>query len=313
MKPNQPYDIIGDIHGHADDLHALLKMLGYEKQNGSHVHPAGRRAVFLGDYIDRGPKIREVLETVRAMVETGNALAILGNHEVNALWFHTHGPNGKPMRTHTKNRIKQHQATLDQLGADFRGWMPWLAGLPLSLDLGGFRAVHAAWHEAAIAELRDAGPLVGETLLKYGMEGSRAYKTIAKILNGPEALLPEGKSYQAADGVLRREIRVKWWLDLENLDAREAIFPDDPNLDPDPLEKTPKNQFDPGAPITFFGHYAVKSPAPVPVSARLACLDYAIGKGGYLAAYRWDGEAELNPGNFFSVNQKPVYRANPEK
>jgi hypothetical protein len=96
VKTNQPYDIIGDIHGYADELHALFEMLGYEKRNGSHTHPAGRRVVFLGDYIDRGPKIREVLETVRAMVETGNALAILGNHEVNALWFHNPGPNGKP-------------------------------------------------------------------------------------------------------------------------------------------------------------------------------------------------------------------------
>jgi hypothetical protein len=199
------------------------------------------------------------------------------------------------------------------MGTGFRDWMPWLAGLPLSLDLGGFRAVHAAWHEAGIAELRDAGPLVRETLVKYGKQGSRAYKTITRILNGPEALLPEGKAYQAADGILRREIRVKWWRDVKNLDAREAIFPDDPHLHPHPLEKIPENHFDPGAPITFFGHYAVKSPVPMPVSARLACLDYAIGKGGYLAAYRWDGETDLNPANFVSVNQKSVYQANPEK
>ncbi len=103
------------------------------------------------------------------------------------------------------------------------------------------------------------------------------------------------------------------WFHTPGLNGKPLRFPDDPNLDPDPLEKIPETQFDPDAPITFFGHYAVKNPTPKPVAARLACLDFAIGKGGYLAAYRWDGETELNPGNFVSVNQKPVYRANPEK
>jgi hypothetical protein len=313
VKTNQLYDMIGDIHGHADELHALLAKLGYENQNGIHAHPEGRKVVFLGDYIDRGPKIRVVLQTVRGMVESGNAHAILGNHEVNALWFHTVSPKGRPLRTHTTNRIKQHQATLDQMGADFQEWMPWLAGLPLTLDFGGFRAVHAAWHDQAVAELRDIGPLVGETIVKYGTEGSRAYKTISKILNGPEAKLPEGKAYRAADGTPRREIRVKWWKDIMGLNAREALFPDDPDIDPDPLEKIPLNDVRPDAPITFFGHYAVKAAAPAPVAPRLACLDYAIGKGGFLAAYRWDGESELNPANFVSMNTNPVYRDQPEK
>ena len=67
----QAYDIIGDIHGHADELHALLDILGYG--NGTASHAEGRKVIFLGDFIDRGPKIREALETVRGMVETGNA------------------------------------------------------------------------------------------------------------------------------------------------------------------------------------------------------------------------------------------------
>jgi hypothetical protein len=313
VKTNQPYDVIGDIHGHADELHALLEKLGYENRKGTHTHPEGRKVVFLGDYIDRGPQIREVLQTVRGMVDSGNAHAILGNHEVNALWFHTIGPKGRPLRTHTKNRIKQHQATRDQMGAGFRQWMPWLAGLPLFLDLGGFRAVHAAWHDEAVAELREIGPLVGETLVKYGTEGTRAYKTIARILNGPEAKLADGKFYIAADGVPRPEIRVKWWLDLEGLNAREALFPDDPTIKPDPLRKIPDTKYTPGAPITFFGHYAVKAAKPTTITPHLACLDYAIGKGGYLAAYRWDGEMHLDDANFVTTNTNPVYRTQPEK
>lgn len=90
-KRMRGHDVIGDIHGHADELDGLLSTLGYERRNGCHAHPEGRTVFFLGDYIDRGPKIREVLHTVRAMVEGGSALAILGNHEINALRFHTIG------------------------------------------------------------------------------------------------------------------------------------------------------------------------------------------------------------------------------
>ena len=77
-------DFIGDIHGHADKLEALLQKMGYEKQNGIYKHQE-RKALFLGDYIDRGPKIRETLEIVKAMVDEGHATALMGNHEYNAL------------------------------------------------------------------------------------------------------------------------------------------------------------------------------------------------------------------------------------
>jgi len=105
---NQSYDIIGDIHGHSDELNALLETLGYRNIEKSRRHPDGRKVIFLGDYIDRGPKIREVLQTVGGMVDAGQALAILGNHEVNALRFETVGSDGQFLRPQsTKNRALQ--------------------------------------------------------------------------------------------------------------------------------------------------------------------------------------------------------------
>lgn len=56
-------DLIGDIHGHADKLEELLVKLGYKKRRGTYSHPE-RKALFVGDYIDRGPKLRETLELV---------------------------------------------------------------------------------------------------------------------------------------------------------------------------------------------------------------------------------------------------------
>ena len=85
------HDLIGDIHGHADALQQLLTKLGYAKHKGVYRHP-DRQAIFLGDFIDRGPKIRETLEIVRPMIDSGTALAVMGNHELNALAFHTPDP-----------------------------------------------------------------------------------------------------------------------------------------------------------------------------------------------------------------------------
>jgi protein phosphatase len=80
-----PFDIIGDIHGCFDELHALLTKLGYviTATNGTpHAqHPEGRKAIFLGDLVDRGPKVPEVLKLVMSMAEAGTALAVPGNHD----------------------------------------------------------------------------------------------------------------------------------------------------------------------------------------------------------------------------------------
>ena len=303
------YDIIGDIHGHADELHALLEILGY--QQGS--HPEGRKVIFLGDYIDRGPKIREVLETVRGMVDAGQALAILGNHEVNAMRFHAIGSDGEHLRPHTDKNTKQHQATLEQFPdhAEWSGWIYWFAGLPLSLDLGGVRAVHACWDQEAIAELATIGRLDGAMLEKYSRKGTTGHETISQIINGPEALLPEGYEHETADGTMRADIRVKWWINLNGATSREAIFPHPPvdaghapipDLPPRNLPSTSAYPTD--APPTFFGHYALKAPSPASILPNLACLDYGTGKGGFLCAYRWDGEREMDPAKFIATHQR---------
>ncbi|HKY42762.1 MAG TPA: polynucleotide kinase-phosphatase, partial [Pyrinomonadaceae bacterium] len=77
-----PFDIIGDVHGCYDELHSLLTTLGYHINSNYEVHHSeGRRAIFLGDLVDRGPKIPEVLKLVMNMTESGRALAVPGNHD----------------------------------------------------------------------------------------------------------------------------------------------------------------------------------------------------------------------------------------
>lgn len=79
-----PFDIIGDIHGCAGELESLLARLGYERtaDGRGHAHPAGRRPVFLGDVVDRGPRILDAFGIVHATVEHGAGLCVPGNHDV---------------------------------------------------------------------------------------------------------------------------------------------------------------------------------------------------------------------------------------
>ncbi len=85
-----PFDIIGDIHGCYDELKALLLKLGYNfeqtDENGSSTetvrHPLGRKVVFVGDLVDRGPKTPEVLRLVMSMVKSDSALCVAGNHDI---------------------------------------------------------------------------------------------------------------------------------------------------------------------------------------------------------------------------------------
>ena len=81
-----PFDIIGDVHGCADELEDLLGTLGYSRSDGAaHTHAAGRRAIFLGDIVDRGPRILDAYRIVRSMVGAGSAHCMPGNHDVKLL------------------------------------------------------------------------------------------------------------------------------------------------------------------------------------------------------------------------------------
>src|SRR5215472_14739306 len=90
-REHGPFDIIGDVHGCFDELVDLLTKLGYSieaQSNGatpqtySAKPPEGRKAVFLGDLVDRGPKIPDVLRLVMSMAEAGTALCVPGNHDI---------------------------------------------------------------------------------------------------------------------------------------------------------------------------------------------------------------------------------------
>ena len=153
------FDIIGDIHGQADKLTALLRHLGYEQSRGTWRHQ-DRQAVFVGDFIDRGPAQLRTVELVRRMVDAGAALAVMGNHEFNAIAWHTPDPQrpGHFVRAHTDHHAKQHAAFLGECASDetlHAEIIDWFLSLPLWLNLPGLHVVHACWHPGFVGWLAD--------------------------------------------------------------------------------------------------------------------------------------------------------------
>lgn len=295
------YDLIGDIHGHADYLERLLKKLDYVAHKGIYKH-SERKVIFLGDYIDRGPRIRDSLRIVRDMVESGNALAIMGNHEYNAICYCTDGPNGQPLREHSDKNKRQFEETLAAFASykdEWQSYLGWMQRLPLYLELDGLRAVHACWSNDRIHLLRgilDHDRLTDTTLRRSADNTDHLFDVIEVVLKGKELPLPGGYSFNDKGGHPRREVRIKWWLDpmghtYETLKVNpEYKVPDVAVDDTHPLLSDVYQSHDP--PV-FFGHYWLKG-EPQLMTANACCLDYSVAKGGVLAAYRYDGEQQLD-------------------
>ena len=299
------FDIIGDIHGYADELKLLLGHLGYHKDGQSYRHPA-RTAIFVGDFIDRGPRIRETLEIVRSMVDGGAARAVMGNHEYNAICFHTPDGKGSHLRPQSPKNIHQHQATLDALNhsSDLKHYLDWFKSLPLWLELKGLRVVHACWDRAEIATLQGSNRLTRELLFKS--KDTPEHQAIEVLLKGKEVKLPDGVGpIVDAEGTARSEMRVKWWLTGEGQTYRSLAMPDS-DLPPDlPVTEEIVRQLGDGYPAlnppVFFGHYWLPGDMlPGRQAPNVGCTDYSVAQRGKLMAYRWDGEPTIDPSHFTS-------------
>ncbi len=304
---NGGFDIIGDIHGYATPLRRLLARLGYEEKDGCYRHPE-RRVIFLGDFIDRGPEIRETLRIVRSMVDAGAALAVMGNHEFNALCYHTAGADGAPLRPNSEKNRNQHSATLDAFAdypEEWRDYLTWFLKLPLYLEMGDFRVVHAAWDKARIADLNGRDRLDEATMHKAARKGTPEYEAVELLLKGREVQLPDGYRFSDKSGFSRSKIRTKWWLAGTGRTYRELVFPECDAIPaiPVPADEGPAlNGYDQKAAPVFVGHYWLTSDYPMsPLTGNVACVDFSVAKGGPLVAYRWNGAGPLTDAGFIST------------
>ena len=301
------YDLIGDIHGHADALESLLQKMDYQKKSGAYAHPE-RKVIFLGDFLDRGPKISQVLETVYPMLESGSAKSVMGNHELNALAFHTPRQEspGNFLRPHSESNVKQHKATLDQVPSkDLQFHLAWIRKLPLWLDLDGLRVIHACWDEqqqaTVSAGLGEHGIITDEFLHSACTPAKSLFAPLEVLLKGKEAKLPEGMSFNDADGHKRTSVRTKWYLPTEGHTYLTYALQMDPiHCDATLSEQTVEaaSPYPANEKPVFIGHYWLTAPKPSLLAHNVACVDYSVAKGGFLCAYRWDGEKVLSDEKF---------------
>lgn len=301
-------DLIGDIHGHADKLEALLIKLGYKKDKGIYSHTE-RKVVFVGDYIDRGPKIRETLEIVKSMVDSGNAIALMGNHEYNALCFHYQETEGGHLRKHLIKNIIQHYKTLNQFQnkqKEYEDYLDWFKTLPLYYETETFKAVHACWDKNNIAFLRKTlknDRLTDELIYQSVRIGTKLNKTIDQTLKGKEIKMPDGLDFIDKDGTQRTEIRIKWWEDPTLMTYKSISVEPIEHLPEEPIEISKSKSFDyyeDKVKPVFFGHYWLRG-QPSLYKNNICCLDYSVAKDGQLVAYRHNGEKILDDKNFIYV------------
>ena len=310
---NLGLDFIGDVHGYGSVLESLIERLGYLKNGGRYEHPEGRRIVFLGDYIDRGPEVEKTLRIVRSMVENGSALAILGNHEYNAVCYHTPDGNGDYLRSHTEDdgkNTKQHQSTLNQFSdkpGEWNTWIEWFKTLPFYIEGNGWRAVHAAWDFDSVRKLSGKS-LTDEGFLKSSADrASSDFVAVENVLKGLEVELPEGLMFEDHNGNLRSEIRVRWWEGSESGTYRDIIFPPSDSIPEVAVSIEVKDKWTAysarEAPV-FFGHYWIPAKTHAgPLASNVACLDYSVASPkGKLTAYRWNGEAELKEESYVQIS-----------
>ncbi|MBL0235054.1 MAG: metallophosphoesterase [Saprospiraceae bacterium] len=298
-------DLIGDIHGHADKLEKLLLKLGYKKSKGAYVHP-NRKVLFVGDYIDRGPKIRESLEIVKAMVDSENAIALMGNHEYNALCFHFQETEGGHLRKHLIKNIIQHYETLKQFQnkqKEYEGYLDWFKTLPLYYETETFRAVHACWDNKNIEFLKKTlvkDRLTDELIYQSVKKGTKLNEAIDQTLKGKEMKMPEGLFFTDKDGTRRKEIRIKWWENPSQMTYKSISVESIENLPELPIELSELKSLDYYHDLdknVFFGHYWLNG-NPSLYKKNICCLDYSVAKGGNLVAYCLDENKFLDNRNF---------------
>jgi len=308
----------------------LLNKLGYRASatSAAYEHPC-RQAIFVGDLIDRGDEQLRVLEVVKAMVDAGSARIVMGNHEFNALAYDTEWPagSGKYLRPHddpddrrAAKNTKQHAAFLEQVrGDDRRRYLEWFATIPLWLDLGEVRVVHACWHDDSIKLVENrcgsSAPFAElQHLVAASTKGAELYDAVETLLKGPEiSLVDRGQpEYHDKDGHPRGSARVQWWngeartlRDIAEMGGKFTTATGEPYPPLPELELSDGDQsyvYTAHVPV-FYGHYW-RQGSPKhrhDWTNYTACVDFSAVKGGKLTAYRWSGESTIDPKHYVTA------------
>lgn len=228
------------------------------------------------------------------MCDSGNAEAVMGNHEYNAICFHSKDNNGNFFREHSAKNVGQHSITLDQFfyySIEWKEYLEWFKTLPLFFEHEYFRVVHACWDNVHIEWLKNNYNGFSQNFLSQAVDRTGAdgvYNVIEETLKGKEAKLPDGLFFLDKDGTKREECRVKWWAQPDKRENLGQVFIECPKeIENEPTDTIYHNYTD-SKPV-FFGHYWLKG-SPLTENENAICLDYSVAKGGVLVACRLEKE-----------------------
>lgn len=300
------YDIVGDIHGHANELELLLAQMGYQKRSGVWQHKE-RVLISVGDLIDRGRFQRHTIDILKPMVENGFAKVIMGNHEFNAIAYATKSESGDYLRKHTPKNQKQHLQFLQEANKDpewYKSTIDWFKTFPLFLDLPEFRVVHACWHEpsfAVLTQYTSHDNVLNEDAWECAnTKGTALYEALETILKGLEVDLPDNITFKDKDGIERNRVRVKWWLsDTFELNDIAMGVPKNTKLPAHTVNQHAIPGYDNQKPL-FIGHYWMKG-KPTLLTDWIACLDWSVASNGKIVAYRFETGFNLSLNHFYYV------------
>ena len=305
------YDIIGDVHGYASLLKKLFLQLGYQKTENGYWHP-NRKAIFVGDFVNRGPEIRKTIRIIRKMVENGNALAILGNHEIYAITYYLKEKDGSlVVKTKNKNFLALHKTISEFTGFadEWKDHLNWMLNLPLYLDLGEIRIVHACWSEEAIAWLNKAeesGKSRKDIFKKvHKKPKSKTARNILLLTKGVDFKMPGNLKIISNKGISPQSFRLRWWENPEGKTFEEMSFESKFSL---PEYEIPKHvapvlsPYSATSPPVFFGHYC-RHNGPYIIKSNICCVDSCVAGSKTLTAYCWNGEQKLNLENLVHIRK----------
>lgn len=304
------YDIIGDVHGHASLLKKLLKQMGYRKGEEGYAHPE-RKAIFTGDFTNRGPEIRKTLRIIRRMVDSGAAYAILGNHEIYNILYCLKGNNNNPLLQNKKGkRYLSVQKTVEEFKrypAEWETYISWLRTLPFFVEFDGLRVVHAAWRDSNIELIKSEIP-PGQIRKKVFRDlvlqpHSALSQAILQTTRGVHLVMPPDLKIYDERRRLHRFFRVGWWQNPEGLTFEQWSFESKfrlPSYTIPPEIVPPVEAYPAGAPPVFFGHYC-RGNGPWLIGDNICCVDACVSGTKQLVAYRWACEQVLTGENLLTV------------
>ncbi len=194
--PTGPIDIVGDVHGRLEPLKQLMALLGYDE---SGRHPDGRRLVFVGDLCDRGPDSPEVFELVMRAAKVGEAVCLLGNHELALVeeqpkagnaWFFG-GQRGE-IRDRTKFGpfTRLAPARRDKI-------LAFCEAMPVAAEHRDLQIVHACWDAACVEFVRSLGRVSNTEIIRHSLVRVQKYlarRDLAERFPAAKAELEERRS-----------------------------------------------------------------------------------------------------------------------